>query len=92
MWTDGTDMDTVLLTTHAWGFDNYGENNEDEVAYCGTQCNLNHGWGTDGAKGFHDWGRRGDGVTSQEFACRFPQVHKQSAFACDSRVLTDGLR
>ena len=42
------------------------------MAYCGTGCNLYHGWGLAGAKGFHDWGRRDDGVTTQQFACRFP--------------------
>ena len=50
--------------------DNYNENNEDEITYCGEGCYTSHGWGPD-ALGFHDWGRRADGVTTQQFVCRF---------------------
>ena len=89
MWTDGTPMDMTFLTTHAWGFDNYQENNEDEVAYCGLQCNLNHGWGTDGAAGFHDWGRRDDGVTSQQFACRFSSNGVVSQYSCPDSAASE---
>ena len=57
------------------------------MAYCGTGCNLYHGWGLAGAKGFHDWGRRDDGVTTQQFACRFAGDGTLGQYACpDSAV------
>jgi hypothetical protein len=43
--------------------------------------------GSAGAKGFHDWGRRDDRVTTQEFACRFPSSGALAQYTCpDSSV------
>ena len=48
LWTDGSPMDMDFITAHAWGFDNYQENNEDEIAFCGEGCYTSRGWGPGG--------------------------------------------
>ena len=67
-WTDGTAYDRTWVDTHSVGFDNYQGNNEDSMAYCGSDCRKTHNWGSDcpggvddptyscqPQHGFHDW-------------------------------------
>ena len=46
-WTDGTAYDRAWVDTHSVGFDNYQGNNEDSMAYCGSDCRKTHNWGSD---------------------------------------------